>query len=269
MLVGEPGVLLPRSLLTVRRPFTRVGDGQRRGEHEHFADATLDVGLQDHPADARVERQLREAASDVGDRAAVIEGAEFLQQLHPVADAALVRRVEEREALHLSELQRGHLQDDRGEVGPQDLGVGVARPRREIVLGVQPDAHARRGAPRATGPLRGRGLRYRLDRQPLHLGPAAVPRDARGAGVDDIADTWHRQRRLGDVGGEHDSPAGVRCEDALLLGRRQPRVQRQHLGVIADNAAQSFTQCHGFPAHPKGTPAHRPAARPPVRRSHR
>ena len=41
-----------------------------------------------------------------------------------------------------------------------------------------------RQSPAPAGPLAGRGLRDRLDRQPLHLGPPAVARDPRRAGVD-------------------------------------------------------------------------------------
>ena len=124
----------------------------------------------------------------------------------------LLGRIEEPEVLDVAELQRGHLQDHRGEVGPQNLRIGEPRPRREVLLGVQADAHAGRDATRAARPLRGRCLGDRLDGQPLHLRPAAVPRDPCGAGVDDVADAGHGQRRLGDVGGEHDAPAGVRLQ---------------------------------------------------------
>ncbi len=106
--------------------------------------------------------QLGEPAAEVGDRAVLVERAEFLQQLHTVADAALVRRVEERKVLDVAEIQRRHLQDHRGEVGPQDLGIGVAGPGFEVGLGVEPDAHAGRGT-RPSGP------------------PAARPRPARWA----------------------------------------------------------------------------------------
>ena len=92
--------------------------------------------------------------------------------------------------------------------------------------------------PAPAGPLPGRGLRDRLDRQPLHLRPPAVARDSRRARVDDVVDAGHGQRGLGDVGGEHDAAAGVRLEHLLLLGGRQPRVQRQHLGVAQLLAAQ-------------------------------
>ena len=84
----------------------------------------------------------------------------------------------------VAEAQGGHLQDHRGEVGAQDLRVGVARARREVVLGVEPDAYAGRHSTGTARPLRRRGLRDRFDRQPLHLRPPAVARDACGAGVD-------------------------------------------------------------------------------------
>ncbi len=64
MLVGEPGVLLPRGLLAVGGPLPRIGDRQRRREHQHLAHAALGVGLQDHPAEPRVDGQLREPAAE-------------------------------------------------------------------------------------------------------------------------------------------------------------------------------------------------------------
>ena len=90
----------------------------------------------------------------------------------------------------------------------------------------------------APGPLRRGRLRDRLDRQPLHLRPPAVARDPRGARIDHVADAGHGQRRLGDVRGQHDAPAGVRFEHPLLLGGRQPGVQRQDLGVAEIELAQ-------------------------------
>ena len=47
----------------------------------------------------------------------------------------------------------------------------------------------------------------------------------------------HGERRLGDVGGEHDPPAPVRAEDAVLLGGGQPGVERQDLDVRPGPAA--------------------------------
>ena len=39
-------------------------------------------------------------------------GAEFFQQAHAVGDAPGIRRVDEREAGHLAEIESRHLQDD-------------------------------------------------------------------------------------------------------------------------------------------------------------
>ena len=158
VLVGEAGVLLPGGLLPVGGSLPRVGNRQRGREHQHLTQTAFGIGLQHHPAESGVDRQLGQAAPDIGDGAGGVERPEFLQQLHTVTDAAPIRRVQEREVLHIAELQRGHLQQHRREIGAQDLRIGVARPGFEVLLGVQPDAHPRCGAPGSTGPLRGRGL---------------------------------------------------------------------------------------------------------------
>ena len=72
-------MLLPGGLLAVHRTLTRVGNRQRRGEHQHLADAALGVGLQDHPAQPRVDGQLRQPPSDIGDRPGGVERPELLQ----------------------------------------------------------------------------------------------------------------------------------------------------------------------------------------------
>ena len=89
-------------------------------------------------------------------------------------------------------------------------------------------------ATRPQRPLRwsAEAWRDRLDRQPLDLQPRAVAADAGRAGVDHVADAGHGQRRLGDVGGEHDAPARVRLPHALLGGRGLAREQRQDLDAV-------------------------------------
>ena len=238
ILVGETGVLLTGGLLLVRGPLARIRDRQRGRQHEHFAHTVLGFGRHDHPGQTRIDRQLCEPAAERRYRGLAVEGAELLQKLHAVADASLLRRIEKREALHVTEAKRRHLQDHRGEVGPQDFGIGVAGSCREVVLGVEPNAYAGRDAAGAAGPLGGRRLRDRFNGQPLHLRPAAVAGDSGGAGVDDVPDSRHGQRRLGDVGGQYDAAAGVRGEHSLLFCCRQPCVERQHLGVL--QMTQSF-----------------------------
>ena len=232
-------MLLPGGVLAVGGPLPRIRNRQCRRQDQHLADAVLGVGGQDHPAQPRIDRNLRQPPPDGGELGA-LEGAELLQQRHSVADAAGVGRVEEAEALDVTESEGGHLQDDRGEVGAQDLRLGVARACLEVAFGVQPDTHPGRSAPGSAGPLRRRRLRDRLDRQPLHLGPAAVAGDARGARIDHVPDTRHGQRRFGDVGGQHDPRPLVGGEHLLLLGGRQPGIQRQHLHVRPHRAPQGL-----------------------------
>ncbi len=153
-----------------------------------------------------------------------------------------VGRLDEREPGDVAEPDRGHLQDHRGEVRPQDLGVGELGSGVEVLLGVQPDADARRHPTATPSPLVCRRLRDRLDRQALHLQSSAVARDPGGSGVHHVPHTGHRERRLGNIGGQHDPATRAAhrgpLEDLVLLGRRQPCIQRQHLGAAQLQAPQ-------------------------------
>ena len=260
-LVGEARVESVRLLALVGRPLARVDDRERGRDHDHLAGAAAAVALEHHPAEPRVDRQLREPAAERRQPLAVVERRELLQQPDPVAHLAPVGRVEEREVLDVAEPRGGHLQDHRGEVRAQDLGVGEPRALVEVLLRVEPDADAVRDAPAAALALVGRRLRDRLDRQPLDLQPRAVAADPRRAGIDDVADPRHRQRRLGDVRREHDPAAVVRPEDALLLARREARVERQDVDVGRAAARTAPPPCRGSRARPTGTRARRPGAR--------
>jgi hypothetical protein len=136
---------------------------------------------------------LNDIEPDGGEPAIRFEGAELLQQRETVVDRPGVRTFDERELGELTELQGDHLQDDRREVRAEDLGVGELGTGVEVVLAVEADADPVRDAATASRPLVGARLRDLLDRQPLHLQPARVPGDARGAGIDDVADPRHGQ----------------------------------------------------------------------------
>jgi len=143
-------------------------------------------------------------------------------------------------------VQRLHAQDHARQRTAQDFGVGELGPAAEAGLVVEADADAIGHAAAAAGALVGRGLADRLDQQLFHLLAEAVALDAGRAGVDDEADAGHRQRGLGHVGREHDAALAVRLEDAVLLGLRQAREQRQHLGVAQRGLVrQVFAQVVG------------------------
>jgi hypothetical protein len=225
-------VCLLRLRLGLGRAFARVLDRQRGRDHHHLADTGVLVRLDDHPCEPRVERDLGELAADRGEPAVPLarlsgfDRTELGEQLQAVGDAALVRLVDERERGDVAESDRGHLQDDGRQVRPQDLRVGELRPALEVFLGVQPDADSVAGPAAAALALVGARLRDRLDRQVLDLGAMAVARDPRRTGVDHVLDAGNGQRGLRHVGREDDPATPVRLEDPMLLGVREPCVQR-------------------------------------------
>ncbi len=247
--VGEPGVRGVGLGRLLGRPLAGVLGGEPGGDDGDLVQAAEPVGGEDHARDPRVHGQARERSADVGEprRVVVDDRPELGQQPDAVADRPRLRRVDERELLDRPELRARHLQDHRREVGALDLRVGELGPRVEVVLGVEADADAVRDAPAPAGPLGGAGLGDLLDREALHLGPLAVARDAGQAGVDDVADAGHRQRGLGDVGGE-DDPAPVRrpgLEDAVLLGRGEPGVEREHVERVGRAVGQRVQRVGG------------------------
>ncbi len=125
--------------------------------------------------------------------------------------------------------ERRHPQDHRRERAAQDLGIGVLRPGREIVLAVEAHADAVGDAPAAARPLVRRRLRDLLDLQQRRLVAQRIALHARETGIDHVPDPRYRERGLGDVGREDDAPPPRRREHALLLRHRQPCVERQDL----------------------------------------
>jgi hypothetical protein len=256
-------VHLGSGLLLLGRAFTGVLDGQRRGEDEDLAETAVAVGLDHHATEPRIERQLRELAAERRQLLARIllgrvERTELFQKLDAVLDVAPVRRIDERERRDVTEPKRGHLQNDRGKVGAEDLRVGELGPRDEVIVAVEPDAGAVGHPPAAPLALVGRRLRDRLDRQPLDFEAVAVARDPRVARVDDVLDARNRQRGLGDVRRQYDAPPRMGLEHAVLLRRRQPRIERQHLGVPELRLAQSVS---GIPDLPLTAEEHQDVAR--------
>ena len=179
------------------------------------------------------------------------------------------RRIEERERLDVAQAEGRHLQDHRGQVGALDLGRGELGPARRsrprCRAGCRRPAHPAAAA----RPLIGRRLRDRLDRQPLHLGPAAVARDPGRARVDHVADAGHGQRRLGHVGGHTIRRAACGRKTRCCSAGRQPGVEREDLGRRAGvaeivRAPRPRRGCRARPAEHQDVASRsiRPARRP-------
>ena len=134
---------------------------------------------------------------------------------------------------------------------------------------VEPDRRCR--------PRRGRSARTRWLAEAWLIGSigsrctlvrARVAGDPRDAGVDDVPDAGHGQRRLGDVGGEHDAAhgRGVAGEDLVLLGRARAgsRAAGSRGGQLRE-ARRTRRRCRGSRARPAGRRARRPVPRPTAR----
>ena len=268
-LVDELPVRLIRLLLRFDRAVARVLHGQRRRDDQHLAQRLMIARGENHPPDARVERQAREFAAERRERVVVIDGAEFVQQLIAVGDGAARRRFDERKRFDRRQVQRFHPQDDGRERRAQDFGIGETHARLEIGFVVETDAHAVRDTPAAARALVRRRLRDRLDLQLLDLVPVRIALHARHAGIDDIADARHRQRGFRDVGREHDAPRVRWLEHALLLGGRRGARRAAGFPCAADGAFGALRRRRGSRARREGTRGRRRSLRGRVHRRHR
>ena len=84
------------------------------------------------------------------------------------------------------------------------------------------------------------------------LAAVAVTLDAGAAGVDDEMDARNGQRGFRNIGCKHNAWPVLRLEDALLLGLRQARKQRQDLGLamqrmVTEVSAQMVGHFADFP----------------------
>src|SRR6266480_737509 len=173
----------------------------------------------------------RSAFSDFAQLVAFVHGAQLGEQRVPVLDRLGRRRVDEGKLLDPAQAERFHSQDDVGKRGAQHFRIRERRARLEFLLRVEADADPARDPAAAACALLRRGLGNAFHAQLLDLIAVAVALDAGETGVDDITDSRDGERRLRDVGREHDAPAGVRLEYALLLLGREPREQGQDLSM--------------------------------------
>ncbi len=224
-------------LLLVDRAVARVADFEDGGDDQHFGQAALVGGGEDHAPDAGIDGHAGQPGSQFRQLAAVVQGSQFDQRLAAVLEGGGFGRVEEGELLDVAQLEGLGLQDDRGQVAAEDFGRGKPVAGVVVFLVVEADADAGPDPPAAAGTLVGGGLGDGLNGEPLGLRSGRVAADAGCAGIDHVADAGHGERRLGHVGGNDDSPGAAGMEDPLLLRGRQPGVEREDLGPAPCPAA--------------------------------
>lgn len=164
VLVAEFGVGGVGGLLLVERAFAGVLHAEGGGDNEEFLFDAFALAGDDHARDARVDRETGELLAERGELEFLSDGAEFKEGLVAVGDEAGVGGLEEGEFFDGAETEGLHLEDDGGEVGAEDFGLGEDRAAGEVFLGVEADADAGGDAAAAAHALVGGCLRDGLDR---------------------------------------------------------------------------------------------------------
>ncbi len=144
--------------------------------------------------------------------------AQLFQQANPVLDIALIRCLDEGKGGDIPQSQRRHLQDHRGQIGTQDLRIGKGGTRQEILLIIQTDADTVGDTSTPPLTLIGGGLRDRLNRQALYLRSIAITANSCSTGIDNVFNSWHRQRGLCHVSRQHDAPSAMGVKHTVLFG---------------------------------------------------
>ena len=206
----------------LERPLARVLDAESGGDDKQLAGAVLALGLEQHPAQGRVNRQAGEVVSQGRELAGFIHRPQFLQQGIAALNGGGGGRIEEGEGLDLAQPECLHPQDDFGQVGALDFGLRVKRTPAEIGLRVEADANAVAHAPASSFALVCAALGNRLDGQALGAGAGIVAAHARQPRIDHVADAGNGERSLSDVRGNYNLGPGGGRKDPLLLTRAEP-----------------------------------------------
>ena len=186
-----------------------------------------------------MERQGEHPPSVLGRSALGVERAEALQELASLLQRPWGWAVGEAQPVR-RRAPGGEFERETREVDLGDLGLEVRPPRAVLELAPEPVGDARFGTPGASGALIG-GRSARADRgETGHPGALVESWDSGQAGVDHDANTVDRQRRLGDVGAQHDAATtmGRRFEREVLLGECQRAGERPHVDVGRERALE-------------------------------
>ena len=217
-------------LARVGGAFAGILDAQEGDEDHQLVRDTEPLRFDQHARQRDIDRQAGDGRTDPGHAVLLVDGANLDQASITIANRALGWRFDKREIGDIAKLEAQHAQDDPGQRSAQDFRIGVARAPGVIVFGVQAIADAGGDTSAAALALVGGGLRDGLDVQSLKLATLAVAFHPRRAGIDDEADARHGQRRLGDIGRQHDAPLRPGFEHAILLAGGEPRIQGKHFG---------------------------------------
>ena len=195
-----------RLALFFRRALARIAGLQRGDDHRHLLHAFLMMRLDQHPPHAWIHRQPRQLLADLCQLPVRIERADLAQRSVSLGHRFRVWRIEEWELGNLRQPQRFHPQDHTRQRATADLRLREIRPIQQILLCVEPQAHAVPHPPASPLPLPRARLAHRLHLQALHALRRIPPTHPRQPAVQHASDARDRQARFRHVCRQHNAP---------------------------------------------------------------
>ena len=95
------GMSLAGFLKTFERIFAGILNAESGGDDKDFPKRTFPLGLEDHPANRRIDRELSELTTDFGQPMFDIQGTQLFQQLVSATNRFRRWRFEERKCFDL------------------------------------------------------------------------------------------------------------------------------------------------------------------------
>ena len=236
-------VVDPIRLLTVLvGTFARILQAQERDYYQHRRQSVRRGrlrGFDDHTAQTHVDRNTCQQTAGMRQHHLAMfarHGLQLGQLVETIRHGLHIRRIDETEIRHIlrrtRHTHRQHVQHDRAQGRAQNLRLREFGTRLEILTRIQADRNAVGDTAATARTLVRARLADRLDRQTLHLRRLRIAGDTRRARIDHISDARHRQRRFGDIRGDHNTLMRMRFEHLMLFLRRQPCEQRHDLDRI-------------------------------------
>jgi hypothetical protein len=107
-----------------------------RGDDEHFVEAAVVVGSQEHPTGARRDGPVGQGSTDLREASVLIDGFDFAEGLKTFAGAIGAWWIEPGERFDVIDLQGLGVQDGCGQIASHDFGL-CETAAREVVLFVE------------------------------------------------------------------------------------------------------------------------------------
>ena len=125
---GEASVEAVGLLPLLGRALPDIADGQCRDDDEDLSETALFRPLKQHAPQTWIQRDTGKLMANLGQSGSVpmarFEGSQLVEQADSVIDPGAIGRLDEGEVSDGTESSLGHLEDDGGQVGAQDLGLG-------------------------------------------------------------------------------------------------------------------------------------------------